>query len=179
MNKTVKNYFICALTIALFVILSACSKEDIYTGAASANYKVKITLTGDSNEFYQSLEVQGTDFTGDYSGSGSSSPDEIWEAEDPENEHGFGNTHLEGYYNPNLGNDEAFLLTGSSKHTFYISYNNTPKRNSGSHSMTISIVVYKADDDSSLFPTYEELENITKTFTASNKNTELKWFYGY
>ena len=178
MKTRVKNNFKHGIYIALIFILSACSKEDMHSGASTTRYKVIVTMTGDLHAFHQPLEVRGTDFQGDYSG-GDSSPDAIYEALNPENEFDFSDTHLEGYYNEDLGSQEKLLLFGDHKHTFYVSYSNIPKHDIGSYSMTINISFYKIDENIVGDSTYPEIENVTETFTTSSENTKLEWFYSY
>lgn len=179
MKTRVKNNLKHVLYIALIFILSACSKEDMHSGAYATRYKVKVTMTGDLHAFHQTLEVRGTDFQGNYGAGLNSSPGAISEAQDPESEFGFSNTHLEGYYNEELGSQDKFLLFGDHKHTFYVSYSNIPKKDIGSYSMTINIVVYKSDENIVADSTYPEIENVTETFTTQSENTKLEWFYSY
>ncbi len=164
-KRRVKNCFITVFVL----ILIGCAKDDLFLGTAGDDYRVEITLSGDVENFDQTLEVNGTDFTGDFSGSDFSNSD-IFEILPG----GASITHSFGYLNSTFGDggEKTIVLAGDDRLTFFVLYTNSPKEQlEEQFNMEASITVFKNDD---------RIENINRTFSTSRmEKTELKWFYAY
>ncbi len=169
MNTIAKSSFKNTLFIIFIIVLIGCAKDDLFMGTAGDDFRVEITLTGDVEDFSQTLEVSGTDFSSEFSGSIFSGSD-IYEILPG----GLSIRHPFSYYNPFFEDEgeKTIVLAGDNRLTFYVLYTNVPKEQAESQfNMEASISIYKNGD---------QIENINRAFSSSRmEKTELKWFFTY